>query len=226
MHLLHCIYSDNLKVETPLLHLFLGVFNVHTLFIKFLSGTGFDSTLLLDFIMSPETHFSFFFAQYLEIVIRDKWTSTAFNYDLQSACAEMDIVDEYMDMDLSGSEDEENEVNPEVQQPGTQLKSANEHFMDDIDGQIKRGVVSTDSTVNEHTAHSQPSSQSNEAIATVASSLGSRKRDHKSPFDEAPVAKRTNTKQFPVECDSICALKSLESPTKEISQPVPDLPEG
>ena len=90
----------------------LQIFNVHAMFVLFLSSIGFDATVLLDFVMSHETNFSEFLVGYLEICCMEKKMSRNFNYDLPSACAELDIVDQYLDMDTtdeSESDDEHNE---------------------------------------------------------------------------------------------------------------------
>lgn len=76
----------------------------------FLSSIGFDSTVLVDFIISPETDFSEFFILYLETCCVEKRLSLNFNYDLQHACSELDIVDEYLDMDPTELESEDEEI--------------------------------------------------------------------------------------------------------------------
>ncbi len=178
-------HSNDIAVDTPLLHLALGVFNVHTLFVKFLSGAGFDSTLVLDFVMSPETHFSHFLLGYLKIVIREKENEVVFNYDLQSACAELDIVDEYMSMDLSGSEDGENGT--ENSDVALVEKKLVDSHLPNTSLQHILNCASTEQTDGEN-KHSNT-----DASTVVKSSFDAtffRKRDS-SNSDELPSAKRT-----------------------------------
>ena len=91
----------------------LQIFNVHAMFVLFLSSIGFDATVLLDFVMSHETNFSEFFVGYLEICCMEKKMSRNFNYDLPSACAELDIVDQYLDMDTTDEFESDDERNDE-----------------------------------------------------------------------------------------------------------------
>ncbi len=233
------MHSDDIPVETPLLHLALGVFNVHTLFVKFVSGAGFDSTLLLDFVMSPETNFSHFLFKYLEIVNWEKENAVVFNYDLQSACAELDIVDEYMSMDLSGSEDAEDEnvggenseldlVENSTVQVGSKLPNASiqEIFIDSTRGQAKF-TPDDDHTVTCSGILIDSSLAKNTPRTDVESGLGSdksipttsRKRESCN-LDEPPCAKRA----------SLSALSDLSIPDLELAQtftpdhPVPVIP--
>ena len=201
-------HSDSITVDIPLLHLSLGVFNIHTLFVKFLSGAGFDSTLLLDFVMSSETRFSYFLVRYLEIVIREKENSVIFNYDLPCACAELDIVDEYMSMDLSGSEDDENEEMghfvEELAERGvvdSQLSNVQQEHCISVSGEKSYGE---NSVVAENISHKKFEFET--CFGIKALPTASRKRDQISPGDvEFPNAKRAKCNQHVLlspECDS------------------------
>ncbi len=133
--------------------------------------------------MSPETRFSYFLVNYLEIVIKEKENSVIFNYDLPSACAELDIVDEYMSMDLSGSEDGENE-NEEC------IGSGMGHFVEEL---AERGVVHSQlsNVQNVQGEHSLNSLGGEQSYGETCFNAISRKRDQISPDDaELPNAKR------------------------------------
>ena len=101
--------NQPLDLDIPTLEFGLQIFNVHAFFVLFLSSIGFDSTVLIDFITSPETNFNIFFVSYLEICCMEKKMSRNFNYDLPSACAELDIVDEYLDTSEFESDGESNQ---------------------------------------------------------------------------------------------------------------------
>ena len=135
--------------------------------------------------MSPETRFSYFLVNYLEIVIKEKENSVIFNYDLPSACAELDIVDEYMSMDLSGSEDGDNE-NEEC------IGSGMGNFVEEL---AERGVVGSQlsNVQGEHSLNRLGGEQSygENSETCFKTEAISRKRDQISPNDaELPNAKR------------------------------------
>ena len=59
-----------LETKSPL-PLVDSVFNVHALFVYFLSSIGYDSSTLLDFVISKETKFDVFLSRYLKSLLSD-----------------------------------------------------------------------------------------------------------------------------------------------------------
>lgn len=69
----------------PLLHLCFSITHLHFLMVEFLESVQYDHSILLDFIVSPETvQFDELLADYLELCSAD-WTA------LSSACEELDV---------------------------------------------------------------------------------------------------------------------------------------
>ena len=76
--------SDSLAASIDsLLSTLLRVVDVHSLFVNFLSNIGYDHSLILDFLISPETNFRAFLTDYLRLATH-KWD------DLLIACKRRD----------------------------------------------------------------------------------------------------------------------------------------
>ena len=64
--------------------LFSRVFNAHSMFAEFLGSISYDHSILLDFLMSPDSKFTDFLKEYLQVVVSD-WSG------LERACEEYDV---------------------------------------------------------------------------------------------------------------------------------------
>lgn len=71
-------------------------YNPHCIFLFFLKNIGFDSTVLLDFLISSETCFLEYFVRYLKLLLKDWGTFLA-------VCKDFDVTDSSESMNFCGS---------------------------------------------------------------------------------------------------------------------------